>query len=572
MKQSALLNATLREAPADAEAISHQLLVRAGYIRQLVAGIYTFLPLGKRVLNKIEQIIREEMDRAGALEILMPTMQPADLWQQSGRLASYGPELIRLQDRHERDFVLGPTHEEVMTTLIKNEINSYKNLPLNLYQIQTKFRDERRPRFGLLRGREFLMKDAYSFDTDWDGLEKSYQKMYDAYVKIFKRLGLTFRAVDADPGNIGGEGGSHEFMVLAESGEDIIATCTSCKYAANMEKATGKIKTTPPQSPSTPDEPIQKIHTPNTHTIEKLAATLNIEPSTIIKTLLYLADDKPVAVLIRGDYDVNEVKVKNYLHADNLVLADTKTVEQITGTTPGYVGPIGLSIPLFIDQSITTMKHALIGANEVNVHLKNVVPGRDFPLTNIGDFRNVRENDRCPHCDGSLHLSRGIEVGHIFKLGTKYSEKLQATFLDHTGKEKKMIMGCYGIGITRLLAAIVEQHHDENGIIWPKAIAPFHVHIIPVWMKDEKQRKLAQTLYDQLWKKGVEVLLDDRSEKPGVKFHDADLMGIPIQIIVGRAIQEGLVEVKIRGKERLNIPIAKAIATIRKLLETEHRS
>lgn len=565
MKQSKFLLPTLRELPANAEATSHQLLLRAGYIRQLAAGIYTFLPLGKRVLNKIEQIVREEMDNAGALEIIMPAMQPADLWKQSGRFSAYGPELIRLQDRHQRDFVLGPTHEEVITTLLKNEISSYKKLPLNLYQIQTKFRDELRPRFGLLRGREFIMKDAYSFDTDWEGLEHSYQKMYQTYEKIFTRLGLTFRAVEADAGAIGGEGGTHEFMVLAESGEDIIVTCSSCEYAANLEKASTRNEIVSNQPQSTNVEPIQEIHTPNTNTIEKLVTFLNIKPSDIIKTLLYLADDEPIAVLVRGDYDVNEVKVKNYLGVDRLDLAPLQTIEEITRTSPGYVGPVGLSIPLLIDHSITKMKQAYTGANKVNYHLKNVVPGRDFSLTHIGDFRNVKENDPCPHCGGTLHFSRGIEVGHIFKLGTKYSEKLEARFFDETGKAKNIIMGCYGIGISRLLSAIVEQHHDEKGIIWPKAVAPFDVHIIPVSIKDEDQQTIAQDLYDQLKKHRVDVLLDDRPEKPGVKFHDADLIGIPIQMIIGRHVHEGLVEIKQRGEETFQTPISNAIETIKKL-------
>ena len=390
--------------------------------------------------------------------------------------------------------------------------------------------------------------------------------MYNAYERIFTRLGLTFRAVEADPGAIGGEGGTHEFMVLAESGEDIIVSCNSCQYAANLEKATSKIESTTNQQ-STNGESIQKIHTPNTDTIEKLVAFLNIKPSNIIKTLLYLADDKPIAVIIRGDYDVNEVKVKNYLHAEKLELANRQTVERIANTAPGYVGPIGLSVPILIDHSVTTIKQAYTGANEWNFHLKNVIPGRDFPLTNVGDFRNVSEHDRCPHCNGTLHRSRGIEVGHIFKLGTKYSEKLNATFSDQTGKEKNVIMGCYGIGITRLLSAIVEQHHDENGLIWPKAIAPFHVHIIPISTKDESQQKFAQEIYHQLTKEGIEALLDDRAEKPGVKFHDADLIGIPLQIIVGRSIQKGLVELKKRGQERLKIPIANAIKTIQELID-----
>jgi prolyl-tRNA synthetase len=564
MKQSEFLLATLRELPADAEAISHQLLLKAGYIRQLAAGIYTFLPLGKRVLKKVEEIVREEMDNAGALEVLMPALQPADLWKQSGRYSAYGPELIRLQDRHQRDFVLGPTHEEVITTLMKSEINSYKKLPLNLYQIQTKYRDERRPRFGLLRGREFLMKDAYSFDTDWEGLDRSYQKMYKAYEKIFTRLGLTFRAVEADAGTIGGEGGTHEFMVLAESGEDTIVSCSSCNYAANLEKAVAKVETTNTQPASAGS--VEKIYTPNTNTIEKLVEALHTPASTIIKTLLYIADGKPVAVLIRGDHEVNEVKVKNYLDVETLEMASADTVEQIANTQPGYVGPIGLSIPILIDHAITTMPPAYTGANEFNYHLKNVVPGRDFALNNVGDFRNVIEDDACPHCGSSIQLSRGIEVGHIFKLGTKYSESLEATFFDETGKAKTIIMGCYGIGISRLLSAIVEQHHDEKGIIWPKSIAPFHVHIILVSTKDENQKNVANKLYEQLKETKIDVLYDDRSEKPGVKFNDSDLIGIPIQVIVGRSVNEGFVEVRERGKEATKLAIENAAEAIRNLV------
>lgn len=566
MKQSAFLLPTLREVPADAEAISHQLLLKGGFIRQLAAGIYTFLPLGKRVLNKIEQIVREEMNEAGALEILMPAMQPADLWKQSGRYSAYGPELIRLQDRHQRDFVLGPTHEEVITTLLKNEIDSYKKLPLNLYQIQTKYRDELRPRFGLLRGREFIMKDAYSFDIDWEGLDRAYRAMYKAYEKIFTRLGLTFRAVEADAGTIGGEGGTHEFMVLAESGEDTIVSCSSCNYAANLEKAVSKIETTPNSSMSE-EKPYQKIHTPDMDTIEKLVSGLHIDPSQIIKTLIYIADDQPVAVLVRGDYDVNEVKVKNYLDVEVLELAHSHTIEKLANTKPGYVGPIGLSIPILIDHSVTTLTQAYIGANERDYHLKNVVPGRDFPLTHVDDFRNVRENDPCTHCDGTLQLSRGIEVGHIFKLGEKYSEKLGATFFDETGKPKNMVMGCYGIGITRLLSAIVEQHHDDQGIIWPMSVAPFQVHVIPVSMKDEQQRNFAGELYHQLLERKYEVLLDDRPEKPGVKFNDADLIGTPIQVVIGRSIQEGMVEIKERGKETVKIPTSEVLEAITKRID-----
>lgn len=567
MEQSKFLLSTLREVPSDAEAISHQLLLKAGYIRQLAAGIYTFLPLGKRVLKKVEEIVREEMDDSGALEILMPALQPADLWKKSGRYSAYGSELIRLQDRHQRDFVLGPTHEEVITTLMKNEVSSYKKLPLNLYQIQTKYRDERRPRFGLLRGREFIMKDAYSFDVDWEGLDQSYQKMYDAYHRIFARCGLTFRAVEADAGTIGGEGGTHEFMVLADSGEDTIVSCSSCQYAANLEKAITKTDHTKRSKEcSIKEQSVEKIYTPGTNTIDKLVNALDVKASSIIKTLIYVADGTPVAVLVRGDHEVNETKVKNYLDVEQLELADQKMAQQIANTKAGYVGPVGLSIRLLIDHAISSMTEAITGANEYNYHLKNVIPGRDFSLENVNDFRNVKEHDNCPNCDGTLHLSRGIEVGHIFKLGTKYSEQLGATLFDPSGKAQNIVMGCYGIGISRLLSAIVEQYHDSNGLIWPKSVAPFQVHVIPVSTKDQNQLQIANELYSQLKERGIDVLLDDRHENPGVKFNDSDLIGLPLRVVVGRSINEGLVEIKERNGELQKTPIRNAADTIIELL------
>lgn len=561
MRQTTYLAPTLREAPAEAEAISHKLMLRAGFIRQLAAGIYTYLPMGWRVLRKVESIVREEMDRAGAQEILMPAMQPAELWRESGRYDVYGPELIRLQDRHEREFALGPTHEEVITTLVRNEVRSYRKLPINLYQIQTKFRDERRPRFGLLRGREFLMKDAYSFDTDWEGLDKSYWAMYDAYNRIFTRCGLDFRPVEADAGAIGGEGGTHEFMALADIGEDTIATCTHCDYAANLEKAeAGEGKREYREATVGEHE---KFHTPAVRTIEQLTASLGVEPREFIKTLVYLADGQPVAVLVRGDHEANEIKVKNYLNAENVELADHETTQRITGAPVGFAGPIGLSVPVLVDREVAVMPFAITGANEQDYHIRNVRPGHDFPLEKTGDFRNVIEGDTCPRCEGTLKFYRGIEVGHVFKLGTKYSDKLGAKYLDANGKEQVMIMGCYGIGVSRVLSAIVEQCSDENGIIWPMSVAPFHVHLIPVSAKDEAQVKVAEDLYNRLRENGVEVLLDDRDERPGVKFKDSDLIGIPVRVTVGKGAVEGRVEYKERKhNEQHDITVEEAFARI----------
>jgi prolyl-tRNA synthetase len=545
MRQSKLLLPTLREAPSDAEAKSHQLMLRAGLIRQLAAGIYSYLPLGWRVLKKVSDIVREEMDRTQAQELLLSAMQPADLWQESGRYAVYGPELVRFKDRHDREFVLGPTHEEVITTLIRNEINSYRQLPLHLYQIQTKFRDERRPRFGLLRGREFLMKDAYSFDMSWEGLDHTYWNMYDAYCRIFTRCGLNFRAVEADAGAIGGNGGTHEFMALADIGEDTIVSCVKCDYAANLEKAESGLDDV--SFDSNIADPYEKIHTPNICTIEELVQHLSLKANQFIKTLIFVTDGKPIAVLVRGDHEVNEFKVKNYLGSENIELANAVTTEQTTGTPLGFAGPLNLTIPILIDSNVATMSVGIAGANEKDHHIRNIIPGRDFPMDHVADFRNVIEGDFCPKCKGELKFFRGIEVGHVFKLGTKYSEKLGAKYLDPSGNEQVMIMGCYGIGVSRVLSAVVEQNNDLNGIIWPISIAPFHVHIILVSIKDQEQMRLADQLYSRLCKAGIEVLLDDRDERPGVKFKDSDLVGIPIRVIVGKHANEGIVEFKERS-------------------------
>jgi prolyl-tRNA synthetase len=546
MRQSQLFVNTLREAPADAEVASHKLLLRAGFIRQLAAGIYTYLPLGWRVLRNIERIIREEMDGAGAQELLMPTLQPAELWMESGRYHTYGPELIRLADRHQREFALGPTHEEVVTTLVKNEIASYRRLPVILYQIQTKFRDERRPRSGLLRAREFLMKDAYSFDTSWEGLDRSYRAMFDAYHRIFERCGLTFRAVEADAGTIGGEEGTHEFIAPADIGEDTIAVCTACGYAANIEKATAGEDRSGSGKSQVPA--CEKIHTPGVKTIEHLARYLHIHPAEIIKTLIYVADGKPVAVLVRGDHDVNEIKVKNALGAAEAALADAETTMAVTHAAVGFAGPIGLPVPVLADEAVMRMACGVAGANESDFHVRHVVPGRDFRVDRVGDFRYVKEGEACSRCEsGALRFVKGIEVGHVFKLGTKYSEALGARYLDGNGTEQPMIMGCYGIGVSRILSAIVEQHHDEHGIRWPAAVAPFSVHLVPVSIQDETQWKIAHDMYDALRKTGVDVLLDDRQERAGVKFKDADLIGLPVRIIIGKDAVHGRVEYVERG-------------------------
>lgn len=563
MRQSVLFAATLREAPADAEIASHQWLLRAGFIRQLAAGIYTYLPLGRKVLYNIERIVREEIDGTGAQEILMPALQPAELWKESGRYTVYGPELIRLQDRHHREFALGPTHEEVITYLVNNEISSYRRLPVTLYQIQTKFRDERRPRFGLLRSREFLMKDAYSFHTSWESLDQTYRNMVTAYTRIFQRCGLHFEVVEADAGAIGGEGGTHEFMALTGIGEDTIVTCTHCDYAANLEKShTSPVKRSedglnPPS--------VTKIHTPDVRTIEQLTNHLQVQPQEIIKTLIYKVDGNLAAVLVRGDHEVNETKLKNALQANMIEWADFETTETATGAPVGFAGPLGLKMPIFVDAAVAQMSSGITGANEVDTHFQHVVPGRDFSLDLTGDYRNVVEGDKCPQCnERTLQLLKGIEIGHVFKLGTKYSETLQATYLDSDGKGKPFIMGCYGIGVSRLMSAIAEQHHDDRGLVWPSMVAPFQVHIIPISMNDHSQIQLAEQLYVALRSQNIDVLMDDREERAGVKFKDADLIGIPIRIVVGKLAAEGNVEYVARmNNEKRILSKDEALANIK---------
>lgn len=535
---------TLREVPSEAEIISHQLMARSGMIRQLVSGVYTYMPLGHRVLRKVQQIVREEMDRAGAQEISMPAIQPAELWQETGRWDAYGPELMRLKDRHQRDFVLGPTHEEVVTSLVRDNLNTYKKLPINLYQIQTKFRDEVRPRFGVIRAREFIMKDAYSFDVSREGLDQSYEDMYNAYKRIFTRIGLNFRPVEADAGAIGGKG-THEFMALSDIGEDTIAYCDTCDYAANLEKAEVVFKGV--ESAQQEEKSLEKVSTPGVKTIEQLVEFFGKSADSFIKAVAFNVDGQLVIALVRGDYEINDVKLKNMFDANVVYMATDEELRE-HGLTAGFIGPINVSdkIQVVADVAVQNMADAICGANEADYHFANVKPGRDFQISQTGDLRNIQEGDECPRCGGKILFARGIEVGHVFKLGTRYSEKMGAKFLDENGKEQPMIMGCYGIGISRAVAAAVEQNHDENGIIWPWAIAPFHVHLIPVNVKNEDQRMLAEELYEKLQNAGFEVLLDDRPERAGVKFKDADLIGIPLRVIVGGKAAEKQVECKIR--------------------------
>ncbi|MDQ0190528.1 proline--tRNA ligase [Alicyclobacillus cycloheptanicus] len=559
MKQSKLFLNTLRENPADADVASHRLMLRAGLMRQLTAGVYTFLPLGYRVLSKIEAIVRQEMDNAGAQEVLLPAMQPAELWQQSGRWEDYGAELIRFQDRHDRTMVLGPTHEEVITSLVQNEVQSYRQLPVTLYQIQTKFRDEPRPRAGLLRGREFRMKDAYSFDLDEAGLDASYQAMYDAYCRIFDRLGVEYRAVEADSGAIGGEAGNHEFMVLSEAGEDTIAGCSHCSYAANVEKAVGQAL---PQADASQTPAREKVATPGTKTIEDLVRVLGVSASQIIKVVVYLADGKPVAACLRGDHEVNEVKLKKVLGAKDLTMASAEEVLRETGKPVGFVGP-DCGLKVVFDRDILSIADGVAASNEAGYHDIHVVPNRDFPVPETADIRMAAAGDLCVKCGQPLRLFRGIEVGHVFKLGTKYSKAFGATYTDESGAERTIIMGCYGLGTSRVIPAVIEQCHDENGIIWPIAIAPYHVHIVPVNIKDEQQVKAAESLYHRLHAAGVEVLLDDRDERPGVKFKDADLIGLPVRVTIGSKIAEGNVELKIRRTGEVQVlTVEQAFETI----------
>lgn len=538
---------TLREVPAEAEIMSHKLMLRAGLIRRMAAGIYSYLPLGLRTLKKVEQIVREEMDRAGALELLMPALLPAEAYQASGRWEVFGPSMFKMKDRNDRDFCLGPTHEELFTQTVINEVRSYKEYPMTLYQIQTKYRDEARPRFGLMRGREFVMKDAYSFDLNNEGLDESYKKMYDAYCRIFTRLGLDFTVVDADSGAMGGSG-SQEFMVKSPVGEDGIAYCDDCGYAANYEKAECVASK---KEYKEGDFDMEKIHTPDVHTIEELVAFMNAEPHQFAKTIIYKADDKYIAAMVRGDREVNEVKLKNLVGAvDDLELAEPHMVREITNAQVGFAGPVGLGIEVIADNEVAGMKNFIVGANETDYHYQNVNINKDFTPSKIADIRVIETGDACPRCGKPIKTAQGIEVGHIFKLGTKYSDALGLSYLDENGKSQTVIMGCYGIGVTRCLSAAVEQNYDDNGIIWPVSIAPYHVIVTPVNYKDEEQVKLAENIYNDLLSKGIEALLDDRAERAGVKFKDADLIGIPVRIVVGKKCGEGIVEYKLRTDEK----------------------
>lgn len=562
MRLSKTLVPTLKEAPAEAEVPSHILMVRGGYLRKVAAGVYSFLPLGWRVIGKIMRIIREEMNRAGAQEVFLPAVIPAELWQESGRWDKYGAQLLRFKDRKGGDFVIGPTHEEVIVDLVRGDVRSYRQLPLNLYQIQTKFRDELRPRAGLMRGREFIMKDAYSFHTSDEDAQREYKNMYQTYERIFRRCGLEFRAVEADTGAIGGSM-SHEFQVLAETGEDALVACDNCNYAANVEEA--KVRAAAPAVGGADRPAKEKIPTPGKRTIEEVSSFLAVPATTLVKTLIYLADGKPVAVLVRGDRVVNEIKVKAALGATELVMANDKAVEEVTGAPVGFAGPVGLTIPIYCDGEVRALAGFVCGANAADMHWKNVLIDRDFSPAATGDYRHASPGDDCPRCDkGRFQGYRGIEVGHVFFLGTKYSTAMKCHFLDADGKEKPMIMGCYGIGVTRIAAAAIEQNHDADGIAWPVPLAPFELSLLGLQMNDSQVVEVCDRLYAELERAGIEVLYDDRDERPGVKFKDADLVGIPYRIAVGKkGVAEGVVELKARrSPEVVKVKIEDVVRTI----------
>jgi prolyl-tRNA synthetase len=558
---------TTKETPSDAEVVSHRLMLRGGFIQKVASGIYTYLPAGLRVLRKVERILREELDRAGAQEVLMPAVIPSELWKESNRWDAYGKELLRFRDRADREFCLGPTHEEVITDLVRRLVRSYRQLPLNLYQIQDKFRDEIRPRFGLMRGREFFMKDAYSFDVDEEGAKESYRKMYEAYCRIFRRMGLDFRAVEADTGNIGGSS-SHEFMVIADSGEDAIVSCASCAYGANVEKAECPVPAEGTVG-SKDAGPFRKVSTPEKRTIEEVSGFLGIEPGALVKTLLFETSVGDVAVLVSGAHEINEIKVKNFLGAEWVRLAEEPKVRELTGAPSGFAGPVGLSVRTIADHSVRSIASGATGANEKDAHLVDVVPGRDFSPDSYADLRMVREGDPCPRCGGELRVSRGIEVGHVFRLGKKYSEKMHAVALDADGKEQVIAMGCYGIGVGRTAAAAIEQHHDDDGMVWPISIAPFEVTVIPVNVKNAGVSAAAEALASALDARGVEVLLDDREERPGIKFKDADLVGIPVRVTLGeKNVAAGFGELRDRKTgETLRVELPKLEEAVLKMVE-----
>ena len=558
---------TLRDDPGEAEIPSHKLMLRAGLLRKLSSGLYTFLPLGFKALKKVELIVREEMDKAGAMEVLMPALQPREIWETSDRYKTMGASMFRLKDRQQRDMVLGPTHEEVITELVSHELNSYKQLPKTFYQIQTKFRDEIRPRFGLMRAKEFIMKDAYSFDIDINAADASYKAMYDAYVRIFERCGLRTKVVEADTGAIGGKW-SHEFMVLADTGEDGIVECTKCEYAANLERAERAI----PSPICFPDseKAIEEVATPGMKIVDEVSGFFKCDPKRIIKTIIYLIDGNPAAVCVSSDRDINEHKLARILEAQTVVLADAGTILKSTSAEVGYAGPVGLKIPVYADLGLRDCKGMISGANKNDTHLINVCAGRDFQPAQFIDIGTVKENDLCPRCSEQLREKRGIEVGHVFKLGTKYSEKFNAIYLDAQGQKNTIVMGCYGIGVTRTLQSIIEQSFDENGIIWPLSVAPYQVVIDVLDPKVEKCMSVGLSLMNDLEKKGIDVILDDRDERPGVKFKDADLVGFPIRVVVGaRNIDAGKIEIKLRKEKKADlVDVVNAVETIYNICKT----
>jgi prolyl-tRNA synthetase len=564
---------TLKEDPAEAEVISHKLMIRSGMMRKLGAGVYTYLPLGWRTIRKVEQIVREEMDRVGAQELMLPILSPSHLWMESGRWDEYGRELMRFKDRHERDFALGPTHEEVITETVRGEVRSYRELPLCLYQIQTKFRDEVRPRFGVMRGREFTMKDAYSFHADRQSLDDYYRVMHEAYSRIFRRCGLTFRSVLADPGIMGGKE-THEFMVLASSGESVVVSCPDeeCGYAATEDTAMGRLKA---EESTAGEQVLREVHTPGRKTVEEVTDFLKVGPEKLIKTLIYNVPGGSLAVLVRGDRDVCEAKLRKAVRSLDVALADEETIKRVTGAELGFAGPVGLSgLRIIADTTIKGMRNGVTGANKGDYHVTGVCEGRDFKVSEYFDLVKIREGDGCPRCGKALTTYRGIEVGQIFKLGTKYSESMRAMFSDEEGVARPFVMGCYGIGVTRTAAAAIEQHHDKDGIIWPMPVAPYQVEIIPMSFAEEEIRETADALYDSLLKKGIEVLIDDRDERPGVKFKDADLIGIPLRVVVGtKGLRQGGVELKVRkGKKVTLLDKDRAAEEIEALVKKELES
>jgi prolyl-tRNA synthetase len=562
MRLSQTIVPTLKEAPAEAEVPSHIFMVRGGYMRKVAAGIYSFLPLGWKVVQKVSRIIREEMNRAGASEVFLPAIIPAELWQESGRWEQYGAQLLRLKDRKGGDFVVGPTHEEVICALVRGDVRSWRQLPLNLYQIQTKFRDELRPRAGLMRGREFIMKDAYSFHVDETDAKREYENMYKAYQRIFTRCGLAFRAVEADTGAIGGSM-SHEFQVLAETGEDALVACDKCDYAANVEQAA--TRKAPPTHAGKATQAMTRVATPGQHTIAQVSAFLKVPATTLAKTLIYLADGAPIAVLVRGDREVNEIKLKKAIGAMDVLLASDAAVKEVTGAPVGFAGPVGLKIPVYVDDEVAAMNDFVVGANAADAHTVGVNVGRDFQPTATGDYRQAAPGDVCPRCDGGHFKGyKGVEVGHVFYLGQKYSKPMGVTFLDVDGKEKAADMGCYGIGVTRIVAAAIEQNHDKDGIVWPVPLAPYEVAVLELQQDDDNVIATAKQIYEELQKAGIDVLYDDRDERAGVKFKDADLIGIPYRIAVGKkGIADGIVELKLRkGTEVRKVKIDEIVPLV----------